>query len=477
MDSTMKDQRRPRRRYSAALTFACATCARADTGIPQRRWSFSISRAISLRRPSLTPWADLLTPRCQPPARRSREKSIALQNEVCQRYLGTITRGGASKQSDQSDQKIDDDMSKSNPSTLLTPAAPPRQSTPTCTSASASSDATTYFVSSHKTKGTRPYMEDEFIVSNGGKFCAVFDGHGGSAVSRYLRQNLYASLQAALPAAAAAEAIETRNDESSDQDEQTDDDAVASDKVKKPAMSTAPSVTACINALQTAFEKVNAEVNRISHWSYQGSTAVAVMIHEGTVDEDGLLQRTLISANVGDSRAILCKRDGTVVQLTRDHKPNDIMERNRIEAIGGSVDWCGMRDTDGKPIEGTGVYRINGNLAVARAIGDRAEKPCVSSEVEISTYNISGDRMGDIVLLASDGLWDVMENEDVADFVRQKLQEVVVDAPGAIDEGESVALEAKQLRKQWKRVAELVVDEALKRGSTDNVSVVIIMIG
>ena len=204
---------------------------------------------------------------------------------------------------------------------------------------------------------------------------------------------------------------------------------------------------------------------------------MAVMIHEGTIDEDGLLQRTLISANVGDSRAILCQRDGMVVQLTRDHKPNDIMERNRIEASGGSVDWCGIMDTDGNPIEGTGVYRINGNLAVARAIGDRAEKPCVSSEVEISTYGLSGDRTGDIILLASDGLWDVMENKGVADFVRQKLQEVVVDAPGAIDEGESVALEAKQLQKQWKRVAELVVDEALQRGSSDNVSVVIIMIG
>ena len=466
----MNHQRRPRRRYSAALTFACTKCVCADTGILHQRWPSGISRAISLRRPNLTPRADLLTPRCQLPARRSREHSRY------QRYLDLIPRGGASKQTDPSDKNIDHDMSKSVASTLLTPAAPPRQSTSTSASA-ASSEATTYFVSSHKTKGARPYMEDEFIVSNGGKFCAVFDGHGGSAVSRYLRQNLYASLQAALPAAAAAEAIETRDDESADHEEQNDDDAVANDKVKKPAMPTAPSVAAVINALQTAFEKVDAEVNRISHWSYQGSTAVAVMIHEGVVDEDGLLQRTLISANVGDSRAILCKRDGTVVQLTRDHKPNDIMERNRIEASGGSVDWCGMRDIDGKAIEGTGVYRINGNLAVARAIGDRAEKPCVSSEVEISTYGISGDRTGDIILLASDGLWDVMENKDVADFVRQKLQEVVVDAPGAIDEGESVALEAKQLQKQWIRVAELVVDEALQRGSSDNVSVVIIMIG
>ena len=386
-----------------------------------------------------------------------------MQSDVCKQFFDKVPRGGASKQSDQSGD-TDDDTSKSAASI---PASAPRQST------SASSETTTYFVSSHKTKGARPYMEDEFTVNDGGKFAAVFDGHGGSAVSRYLRQNLYASLQAALPAAAAAEAIEIREDES----EANGNNDIRSSNEKKPAIPTAPSVKACINALVAAFEKVDDEINRVSHWSYQGSTAVAVMIHEETVNENGEIQRTLISANVGDSRAILCTRDGTVAQLTRDHKPNDTIERNRIEASGGSVDWCGMNDADGHPIEGTGVYRINGNLAVARAIGDRAEKPCVSSEVEISTYDISGDRTGDIILLASDGLWDVMENEDVADFVRQKLQEVVVKEPDTINEGESVALEAKQLRVQWKRIAELVVDEALQRGSTDNVSVVIIMIG
>ena len=466
MNSTMKSSTRRRKRYGTVLLVACTTCARAGSSSRPRQL-----HAISLRPwQNLTPRVDVLTPRLQLPT-RSREQRIDLQSDIYQRYLGIISRGGASKQSDQSDQT--DEISKSDSSTPSAPAAPPRQST------SASFDTTTYFVSSHKTKGARPYMEDELIVNNGGKFAAVFDGHGGSAVSRYLRQNLYASLQAALPAAAAAaaEAMKSNEDGNDDANEVNNGDGTTNDKVKKPPIPSAQSVIACINSFQAAFEKVAAEVNRISHWSYQGSTAVAVMIHEDAVDEDGMLQRTLISANVGDSRAILCKRDGTVVQLTRDHKPNDVIERNRIEASGGSVDWCGMSDANGNPIEGTGVYRINGNLAVARAIGDRAEKPCVSSEAEISTYDISGDRTGDIILLASDGLWDVMENEDVANFVRQKLQEVVVDAPGALDEGESVALEAKQLRMQWKRVADLVVDEALQRGSTDNVSVVIIMIG
>lgn len=41
--------------------------------------------------------------------------------------------------------------------------------------------------------------------------------------------------------------------------------------------------------------------------------------------------------------------------------------------------WYGLLEQDGSPMEGMGVYRINGNLAVARAIGDRSERPFVSS--------------------------------------------------------------------------------------------------
>ena len=320
-------------------------------------------------------------------------------------------------------------------------------------------------------------MEDEFLVSNGGKFAAVFDGHGGSAVSRYLRQNLHANLQAALPAAAAAEAMERKGDDNTVKanGETTDENKESASESSKPATPAGPSVGASVEALRTAFEKVDAEVNRISHWSFQGSTAVAVMIHEGPVESSGVIQRTLIVANVGDSRAILCRGDGAVFQLTRDHKPNDNIERQRIERCGGSVDWCGMRDDEGKQIDGTGVYRINGNLAVARAIGDRAEKPCVSSEVEISTHDISGDRNGDFILLASDGLWDVMENEDVATFVRNKFEEVSVDAASGMNKIQKDNVEVKQLRDERKRIAELLVSEALQKGSSDNVSVVLLM--
>ena len=44
------------------------------------------------------------------------------------------------------------------------------------------------------------------------------------------------------------------------------------------------------------------------------------------------------------------------------------------------VTWDGLESSQGLPIEGTGVYRINGNLAVARTIGDADHRPWVSGE-------------------------------------------------------------------------------------------------
>lgn len=63
----------------------------------------------------------------------------------------------------------------------------------------------------------------------------------------------------------------------------------------------------------------------------------------------------------------------------QDHKPNKQSELERVKQLGGTVRWYGLLEQDGSPMEGMGVYRINGNLAVARAIGDRSERPFVSS--------------------------------------------------------------------------------------------------
>lgn len=74
------------------------------------------------------------------------------------------------------------------------------------------------------------------------------------------------------------------------------------------------------------------------------------------------------------------------------------------------------------PVEGSGVYRINGNLAVARAVGDRSERPFVSADCEVKVFD--GDKEKDeFVILASDGLWDVMTSQQAVSFVNGMLEQ------------------------------------------------------
>ena len=118
-------------------------------------------------------------------------------------------------------------------------------------------------------------MEDRYFVENNGRFVAVFDGHGGAGVSTYLRDSLYEYVCNHLQLKHWEEADEVKN-------------------------LSAPSITSHVAALRAAFEQVEAEVIGDDALQYQGSTAVAVAVHQ---DQQG--QRTLLSANVGDSRAIL----------------------------------------------------------------------------------------------------------------------------------------------------------------------------
>uniref|UniRef100_K3YTH0 protein-serine/threonine phosphatase n=1 Tax=Setaria italica TaxID=4555 RepID=K3YTH0_SETIT len=103
----------------------------------------------------------------------------------------------------------------------------------------------------------------------------------------------------------------------------------------------------------------------------------------------------LYVANVGDSRAVISKA-GKAMALSEDHKPNRIDERKRIENAGGIVIWAG-------------TWRVGGVLAMSRAFGNRLLKPYVVAEPEIQEEQVNGEL--ECLVLASDGLWDVVENE------------------------------------------------------------------
>jgi len=284
-------------------------------------------------------------------------------------------------------------------------------------------DTSAYQYSVHALKGGRISMEDEYFIDADGRFVAVFDGHGGNGVSGYLRDYLYNKYQHHHLA-----------DESDLRRKENNNSTIASQAA----------------ALRLAFDDVETEVCAMDALQYQGSTAVAVVVHE---DDDDT--RTLISANVGDSRAILSRR-GRAVDLTRDHKPNDEREKTRILGMGEQIEW----DHYCK------VHRVR-NLSLSRAIGDRFAKPAVSAEVEIKRFPVIQDA-DKFVVLASDGLWDVMSSQDVVSFVHTRL-----DAPMKVG-NRSDADRARCADNRRKNMPRYLAKEALKRGSGDNVCVVMI---
>ncbi|RZC26295.1 putative protein phosphatase 2C 25 isoform B [Glycine soja] len=112
-----------------------------------------------------------------------------------------------------------------------------------------------------------------------------------------------------------------------------------------------------------------------------GSCCVTALIRNGN----------LVVSNAGDCRAVI-SRGGVAEALTSDHRPSREDERDRIESLGGYVDLC------------RGVWRIQGSLAVSRGIGDRHLKQWVTAEPETKVLRIEPEH--DLLILASDGLWD-----------------------------------------------------------------------
>ena len=127
-----------------------------------------------------------------------------------------------------------------------------------------------------------------------------------------------------------------------------------------------------------------------------GSTAICCMLQRVRRERF----RVLV-ANVGDSRAALVFRDGSARPLSRDHKPDLPAERARVEATGGQVVFAGC-------------WRVQGDLAVSRAFGDcHLKRWGVIAAPELVTY-VLDTNLHRWLVLASDGLWDVMSESQVA---------------------------------------------------------------
>ncbi|KAL7832035.1 hypothetical protein AOLI_G00295830 [Acnodon oligacanthus] len=255
-------------------------------------------------------------------------------------------------------------------------------------------------------QGWRTQMEDTHTcmpeMSNGlpdWSYFAVFDGHAGSTVAQYCSAHLLDHI------------------------------------LNTGAMTAEEDVERVKEAVRDGFLSIDSHMHNLSRsegWDRSGSTAASVIISP----------RNIYFINCGDSRTFLC-RAGQVVFYTEDHKPCNPREKERIQNAGGSVT----------------LQRVNGSLAVSRALGDftfkevewRAQtEQLVSPEPEV--YELERSPHDEFLVVACDGVWDAISNEELCAFVRNRLQ--VCD--------------------DLREVCTQVIDLCLYKGSLDNMSIIII---
>ncbi|CAL4989318.1 unnamed protein product [Urochloa decumbens] len=181
----------------------------------------------------------------------------------------------------------------------------------------------------------------------------VYDGHGGAIAAEYVKEHLFSNL------------------------------------IKHPKFITDPkaAISETYNHTDSEFLKADSLQARNA-----GSTAVTAII----------VGDRLLVANVGDSRAIICK-GGHAIAVSRDHKPDQTDERQRIEDAGGFVMW-------------DGTWRVCGLLPVSRAFGNKLLKQYVLADPEVKEEVL--DSSHEFLILASHGLWDVVNNQEAVEIVK-----------------------------------------------------------
>lgn len=256
----------------------------------------------------------------------------------------------------------------------------------------------------YQTQGKREYMEDVIDIENAfwgeWDFYAVYDGHGGDIVSKYLGTNLRPMLKKNLTL--------THGD------------------IKM--------------SLQKTFDDIGQFLKTRDFAQYCGSTALITLKSK----------KEVWVANIGDCRAVLKCFHVPFYKgfpITEDHKPNLPREKDRIYEVGGFIEQ-----------DSYGTWRVKGNLAVSRSFGDIYLYPSVSWQPDIFRFDIANDMRA--VIMASDGVWDTLSNQDVVNIANQVIRSNMM-----YDQKSILQL-----------VCKAISDEAQARGSMDNISVIFFII-
>mmetsp|Transcript_22119 Transcript_22119/g.41483 ORF Transcript_22119/g.41483 Transcript_22119/m.41483 type:complete len:338 (+) Transcript_22119:389-1402(+) len=265
-------------------------------------------------------------------------------------------------------------------------------------------------------QGWRVRMEDSHVHVIGlspprqdVSFFGVFDGHGGDGVSIFIEKKIVKLLMA-------QPALQNLSDASGDE--------------------SAAKIGEALSSLYLDLdEKLLEEEEFKCGQDISGSTATTLTV----------TSTHFIVANCGDSRVVVCGED-KVLFATEDHKPSDPAEEARIQEAGGFVSFD----------------RVNGDLAMSRAIGDFSYKDNTSvSNLEQKVIAkpdvtiLKRQPTDKFVVLACDGIFDVLSNDEVRLYVAEKIEAKYTTAA----------------------ICETLIDRCLELGSRDNMSVIVVILG
>lgn len=255
-----------------------------------------------------------------------------------------------------------------------------------------------YFYLEDKNEQCQREMEDFHFICDGlgsdenASFFGIFDGHGGTFSAKYCQENLSTEL------------------------------GIESNKCKNNDFA---------SCIKKTFININEKlIKELKEDENCGTTAsIAVIKKEKLLN--GNYGRFIYTGNVGDSKIYLLQKSGKIIKMSQDHNCKDPNEVNRVKEKGGLVF----------------NFRVFGSLAITRTIGDKAYKEYgVTAEPSIFTHKIVEN--DNYLILASDGIWDVVSENDLDVFAKEDL--------GA----EALCLK--------------LMNHAKKGGSSDNISCIVI---
>jgi len=219
-------------------------------------------------------------------------------------------------------------------------------------------------------------------------FFAVYDGHGGYEVARFVSRHLHKILE------------QSEKYKSGNVGEALREAYIATDDLMLTPES--------LKELKEIHDTFGTGIDTPFGSGDVSSTMIGCTAVSCVIDFE---KNVVTCANSGDSRCLVCE-SGKAIRLSEDHKPQLESEARRINAAGGKV-------TNG---------RVNGNLNLTRSLGDheykrnkdlKPEEQIITCVPDIKTYDLKEDT--DFLILACDGIWDVMRDQEAVNFVLTHL--------------------------------------------------------